>query len=142
MTGNVLQPDHCFVDSNIWLYAFNRRQDEAKHQIAKTIVVEPGLLVSTQVINEVCKNLLQKASFSETQLSNVVVAFYKRCQVTPLSKEILLQASALRTRYQLSFWDSLICSAALDSGATILHSEDMHHGLIVENRLTINNPFS
>ena len=142
MTGNVVQPNDCFVDSNIWLYAFNRRQDEVKHQTAKAIVVEPSLLVSTQVVNEVCKNLLQKASFSETQISKVVTAFYKRCQVTHLSKEILLQASVLRNRYQLSFWDSLICAAALDSGATILYSEDMQDGLIIENHLTVTNPFS
>lgn len=142
MTGNVVQPNNCFVDSNIWLYAFNRRQDEVKHQIAKAVVAEPGLLVSTQVINEVCKNLLQKASFSEAQISKVVAAFYKRCQVTYLSKENLLQASALRSQYQLSFWDSLICAAALNSRATILYSEDMQDGLIIENRLIVTNPFS
>lgn len=141
MTGDVIQPNNCFVDSNVWLYAFNRRQDEAKHQIAKAIVAESGLLVSTQVINEVCKNLLQKANFSETQTSEVVAAFYKRCSVTYLSKEILLQVSALRTRYQLSFWDSLICAAALNAGATILYSEDMQAGLIIENCLTVTNPF-
>ncbi|MBE9110866.1 PIN domain-containing protein [Nodosilinea sp. LEGE 07298] len=142
MTDNVVQPHSCFVDSNVWLYAFNRRQDEAKHQIAKAIVAEPDLLVSTQVINEVCKNLLQKASFSEAQISKVITAFYKRCRVTHLSKEILLQASVLRTRYQLSFWDSLICAAALNTGAIILYSEDMHDGLNIENRLTVTNPFS
>ncbi|PZV18134.1 MAG: PIN domain nuclease [Leptolyngbya sp.] len=142
MTGDVVQLNNCFVDSNIWLYAFNRRQDEAKHQIAKAMVAEPGLLVSTQVINEVCKNLLQKASFSEARISKVVTAFYKRCQVTHLSKEILLRASALRTRYQFSFWDSLICAAALSAGATIFYSEDMQDGLIIENHLTVTNPFS
>ncbi|MBW4483480.1 MAG: PIN domain-containing protein [Tildeniella torsiva UHER 1998/13D] len=142
MTGAVPQPDNCFIDSNVWLYAFNRRQDDVKHQIAKAIVAKPGLLVSTQVINEVCKNLLQKARFSEAQTSKVITAFYKRCQVTHLSKEILLQASALRTRYQLSFWDSLICAAALNADATILYSEDMQSGLIIENHLTITNPSS
>ncbi|WOD38925.1 PIN domain-containing protein [Nodosilinea sp. E11] len=142
MTSDVVKPNSCFVDSNIWLYAFNRRQDEAKHQVSKAIVADPGLLVSTQVINEVCKNLLQKASFSETQISKVVIAFYKRCQVTHLFKATLLQASALRVRYQLSFWDSLICAAALDAEATILYSEDMQNGLKIENRLTVTNPFS
>ncbi|PSN12733.1 PIN domain nuclease [filamentous cyanobacterium CCT1] len=141
MNGDVVQPHNCFVDSNVWLYAFNRRQDEAKHQIAKAIVAEPDLLVSTQVINEVCKNLLQKASFSEAQISKVVTAFYKRCRVTYLSKETLLQASALRTRYRLSFWDSLICAAAIHAGATILYSEDMQNGLNIENCLTVTNPF-
>ena len=142
MTANPAQPSSCFVDSNIWLYAFNRKQDEAKHQLAKAIVDRTGLWVSTQVINEVCKNLIQKASFDETQIAKTIAAFYKRCQVTPLSQAILLQASALRTRYQLSFWDSIILSAALACGADILYSEDMQNGLSIENRLTIVNPFS
>jgi predicted nucleic acid-binding protein len=142
MTADFRQSRSCFVDSNIWLYAFNHRQDEAKHQMAKTIVAESGLLVSTQVINKVCKNLLQKASFDESQIAKIITAFYKRCQVTHLSQEILIQAAVLRTRYQLLFWDSVICAAALASGANALYSEDMQDGLIIENRLTVTNPFS
>lgn len=131
-----------FVDSNVWLYAFNRKQDEDKHQAAKTVVAKSNLWVSTQVINEVCKNLAQKAAFDEARISRVITSFYRRCQVTQLSQEILLQASALRTRYQLSFWDSLICAAALISGTATLYSEDMQDGLIIENRLTVINPFN
>lgn len=141
MTADAPPSTLCFVDSNIWLYALNCQQDEAKHQIATAIVANLGLWVSTQVINEVCKNLRQKASFDESQLSRVITSFYKRCQVTPLSQDILLQASDLRTRYQLSFWDSLIVAAALTSGAQTLYSEDMQHGLTVENRVAIVNPF-
>jgi predicted nucleic acid-binding protein len=44
-----------FIDSNVWLYAFNRKQDENKHEVAKAVVAQPDLWVSTQVINEVAK---------------------------------------------------------------------------------------
>jgi predicted nucleic acid-binding protein len=86
--------------------------------------------------------LTQKAAFDETQITRVITSFYRRCQVTHLSQEILLQASALRTRYQFSFWDSLICAAALASGTTTLYSEDMQDGLTIEHRLTVTNPFN
>ncbi|MEL7523130.1 MAG: PIN domain nuclease, partial [Cyanobacteria bacterium J06553_1] len=66
---------------------------------------------------------------------------YNRCQVTSLNVTILLRASDLRSRYQLSFWDSLIVSSALTSKVSMLYSEDMQHGLIVAEQLTIINPF-
>ena len=48
----------------------------------------------------------------------------------------------MRERFSLSFWDSLILAAAVHCGATVLYSEDMEAGLQVDERLTIQNPFS
>jgi len=53
----------------------------------------------------------------------------------------LLKASALREQYAFSFWDSTIVSSALQAGASVLYSEDMQAGLVVENRVRIINPF-
>lgn len=50
-------------------------------------------------------------------------------------------ASQLRERYSFSHWDSLIISAALLAGTSILYSEDMQDGLVVNGQLTIVNPF-
>ncbi len=44
-------------------------------------------------------------------------------------------------KYQYSYYDSLIIAAALDSNCTILYSEDLKHNHIIENTLTILNPF-
>ena len=53
-----------------------------------------------------------------------------------------LNASQLRENYSLSHWDSLIVSVALHSGATQLYSEDMQDGLVLDEQLTIVNPFA
>ena len=58
-----------------------------------------------------------------------------------MSKALLLKASALREQYTFSFWDSTIVSSALHAGASVLYSEDMQDGLVVENRMRIINPF-
>lgn len=50
-------------------------------------------------------------------------------------------ASQLRMQYALSFWDSSIVAGSLEADATILYSEDMQHGLIINNQVTIINPF-
>jgi predicted nucleic acid-binding protein len=47
----------------------------------------------------------------------------------------------LRGHYSLSFWDGLIVASAVLGEASILYSEDMQNGLIIENTLQIVNPF-
>lgn len=133
----------CFVDSNIWLYAFIQSQDGEKSKIARELLGddEEKLIVSTQVVNEVCVNLLRKAKLEESAVQQVVHAFYSRYDVVVLEESVLLMASSLRQRYSLSYWDSLIVAAALISDSTILFSEDMQDGLVINGRLTITNPF-
>jgi len=131
----------CFIDTNIWLYAFIESDDAAKSAIARTLIWRSEPVVSTQVINEVCLNLLKRANFSEDQISQLIESFYEKCLVVELTKQVLLLASQLRQRYSLSFWDSTIVAAALSVGVPVLYSEDMQHGLIVEEYLQIQNPF-
>lgn len=58
-----------------------------------------------------------------------------------LSKPVMLKASVLRGQHALSFWDSLIGASALATDATVLYSEDMQDGLVVEDRVRIRTPF-
>jgi predicted nucleic acid-binding protein len=136
-------PESCFVDTNIWLYAFIEGEDRQKTARAKELLeASPTIIVSTQVINEICVNLLKKAQFSEQQVQQLIESFYAKYMVIELSKTLLLKASALRAQYIFSFWDSTIVSSALHAEATVLYSEDMQDGLVVENRMRIINPFT
>ena len=130
-----------FVDSNIWLYAFIEGSDPQKTAVAKSVVAQPGVVTSVQVINEVSRNLLRKARFTEDRIQNLIDSFYARHEVVAFDQALLRRASELRGQRQFAFWDGLVVAAALAANATILFSEDMHHGLVVENRLRIQNPF-
>ncbi|MBI2304093.1 MAG: PIN domain-containing protein [Chloroflexi bacterium] len=138
-------PDHqattCFIDTNIWLYAFIETDDTSKSPTARTLIQESEPVVSTQVINEVCVNLLRRANFTEEQVSRLVESFYEKYQVIELTKSVLLMASQLRQRYSLSFWDSTIVATALSAGVSVLYSEDMQHGLTIDQQLQVRNPF-
>lgn len=57
------------------------------------------------------------------------------------TKDVVLDALIIFNKYQLQVLDSKIASSAMHADCTILYSEDMHHGLVIENRLTILNPF-
>jgi predicted nucleic acid-binding protein len=135
----------CFVDSNIWLYRFIFNPSDLsaiqKQQIATNVTSQENLLVSTQVINEVCANLIRKAGFDNSQIQNLIEDFSEGCEILPVSLETLQYAVKLRDRYLLSFWDSLIVASSVLGQASILYSEDMQNGLIIENSLQIVNPF-
>ena len=65
-----------FIDSNIWLYRFivNCSDPNAipKQQIATNITNQENLMISTQVVNEVCSNLIRKAGFNNLQIQNLL----------------------------------------------------------------------
>ncbi len=131
----------CFLDTNIWLYAFLKKADREKAKIAHSLVEHQNIVISTQVINEVCVNLIKKSSFSEEKVQQLIEDFYQGCQVIRFDKDILFQASLLRQEYCLSFWDSLIVACACKAEVNILYSEDMQNALIIRRTLTIINPF-
>ncbi len=131
-----------FLDSNIWLYALVKEQDADKHSIARELAKQSGIAVSTQIINEVCFNLYRNKIQIEPELEKLIHGFYLKHEIVTLDYHVLTKASRLRQSYKLSFWDSLIVSAALQAQALILYSEDMQHNQLIENRLTIINPFS
>lgn len=130
----------CFIDTNIWLYAFIAAGDEAKQLAPKSTIQQPDVVISTQVINEVCVNLLKQVSLSEEEIQALISAFYEKYTVVDVDRATLLKASELRAQYSLSYWDSLIVANALILDCEVLYSEDMQDGLQVEKRLKIVNP--
>jgi predicted nucleic acid-binding protein len=71
------EPTNCFIDTNIWLYAFVEGDDLRKSADAKSLLEASGVvIVSPQVINEVYVNLIKKAQFSERQVRQLIESFY------------------------------------------------------------------
>ncbi len=123
------------------MYAFLETQDYEKSITAKSVIKRKEITISTQIINEICVNLIKKVRFPEKQIQELIASFYQKYPVIELNKNILLKASELRKQNRFSFWDSIITASALYSNAGILYSKDMQNGLIVENKLKIVNPF-
>ena len=61
--------------------------------------------------------------------------------VHPLTLEIHETGLALAERYGLSTYDAMIAASALDAGCETLWSEDMQHGMKLDEGLRIVNPF-
>lgn len=128
----------CFIDSNIWLYAFIDSQNPDKSIASRSVIQNNDIVISTQVINEVCINLIRKALFSEDKIQRLIENFYNKYSIVEFNKEIIYKASVIRKQHQFSFWDSLILSSAIYAEVEILYSEDMHDGYIFENTKIVN----
>ena len=96
-----------------------------------------------QVVNEFHWILSRKYGVDEstikTKVTKGIAAF---ASVVPLDFKVYQDAFRIRGKYNVSFWDSLIIASALDNKCTLLYSEDMQHGLSVDNKLKIVNPLS
>lgn len=136
--------DRCFIDSNIWIYAATQSTDnppDPRHTTARELIAQVQPCLSVQVVNEVTSNLIRKFKFSESEIRTLIASLYSQYTVFGLDETTLTNASTLRESYQISFWDSLVVSSSLQNKCTILYSEDMHNGLIINQSLTIVNPF-
>lgn len=142
MTEPDTKKNICLIDSNIWLYAFIETQNAGKSSIAKSVIQNKdiSIVVSTQIINEVCVNLIKKANFSEEKIRELIESFYKKYGVIGIEREIFFKSSEMREQHNFSFWDSIIFTSALYAGADILYSEDMQDGFVIEKTQII-NPF-
>ncbi|MFZ1344751.1 hypothetical protein [Thiothrix eikelboomii] len=59
-----------------------------------------------------------------------------------MTSQTIEQALVLGERYGYSYFDSLMLASALEQGCSILYSEDMQHGQILEGGLRIIDPFA
>lgn len=127
------------IDTNVAFYAL--AVDGSKAARAKDILETAGFL-SVQVLNEYAASVRRKLhrqwediEYDLGLLRNSVP------NVHPVDNESNRQAVRIADRYELSFYDALIIAVALANKATVLYSEDMHHGLVIDDTLTIINPF-
>ena len=134
--------DKIFIDTNIWLYALIESDDEfEKHHQAKQCIANiENIIISTQVVNEVCVNLLRKGKKDMPFIAQFISEFTMAYQTVAQITEDLITASTLRADYHVSYWDSLMIASALRADCHILLSEDMQDGLTIYNRLRIQNP--
>ncbi|HEU0154973.1 MAG TPA: PIN domain-containing protein [Stellaceae bacterium] len=62
--------------------------------------------------------------------------------VVPVTIETHDAGLVLAERYRLSIYDAMIVATARLAACTTLWSEDMQHGLVIDGRLRIVNPFT
>jgi predicted nucleic acid-binding protein len=132
--------DKTFVDTNLLVYSIST--DKVKAVKVEQLFQQPfDFVISTQVINEFVNTCHRKNLLPATEIRQAVEDFLLFFDLSIIDKSTILTAFDLKARYGFSWYDSLIVSAALENDCSQLFSEDMQHGLIIEEKLTIQNPF-
>lgn len=133
-------PGRVFLDSNVLVYAYSFT-DVPRRERARVLADLPGAVISTQVLSEFANVLLRKFAMADNEVRNRVAEVAARCHVIAVTPAIVLDAFRVRARYRLGFYDSQIIAAALAATASVLYSEDLHAGLLVDGKLRIVSPF-
>lgn len=128
-----------FLDSNILIYLIGN-DDSTKKKIVKNII-SPDQFISTQVIAENVNVCLKKFRLDKEIAFSHGKNLLQKFTVLTIEKSTMEKSFLISNTYNLSFWDSLIIAAALQADCTLLYSEDMQDGLLIEKKLTIKNPF-
>jgi predicted nucleic acid-binding protein len=127
------------TDTNIAFYALAIESNKAERAAD---VLEESDFLSVQVLNEYASSVRRKLHREWGEIERDLYLLRNSvAEVLPIDDSASQQAMRLASRYELSFYDALMIAVALANGATILYSEDMHHGLVIDGKLTITNPF-
>jgi len=130
--------DREFVDTNILVYAF---VDNPRSKMAEAVLAR-RCDTSVQTLNEFANVARRKLGMTWQEINEALAAIRTLCgAVHPLDLETHLSALRLAERHGFSLYDALIVAAALRAGCAVLNSEDMQHGMEIEQRLRICNPF-
>ena len=142
MTEKSHMSDKVFLDTNIIIYAYSDDEPE-KQERANNILeeYESQITISTQVINELSNNLFRKFKLNAEAVEAVVLELDNNFPIVDFNLQTQLKAIKIKERYKLQFYDSMILASALENECNIIYSEDMQNGQIIENQLTIINPF-
>ena len=127
-----------FFDTNVLLgLAFREERD-----VSKILnLVSGGGTVSVQVLNEIVNVSRKKHRKPWPEIIDFLSLIREFLVVMPVSVEIHERGLALAEKHGFSTYDAMIVAAALLNDCETLWSEDMHHGMVVEGKLRIVNPF-
>ena len=132
-----------FVDTNILVYALDRSAG-ARHDRAASLIEElvssGGMVLSTQVLNELARVLLKRGTVSGTEVADVIGGLAESAACLPLTPDLTDAALRLGMPGGLSFWDALIWAAARAAGVDRVFTEDFQHGREIGGVLFV-NPF-
>jgi predicted nucleic acid-binding protein len=128
----------CFLDSNIILYMIS--SDEKKANVTEAMLLNGGY-ISVQVLNEVTNVARRKYKVEWRFIDRLIGNLKEQMKVQANSIDNHNEARRIAERYHFNIYDAQIISSALLSDCSILYSEDMQHGQVIENRITICNPF-
>jgi len=135
-----------FIDTNIFVYALLANEPLKKQRAVQ--LLEHALAthcgcISYQVIQEFANVATRKFAkrFTADECQQFIDAAMQPLSRVSSSTERVHAALVLQSSTGYGFYDSLMLAGALQSGATVVFSEDLQHNQLIDGSLRIVNPF-
>jgi predicted nucleic acid-binding protein len=131
--------DQVFFDTNVFVYAII--QDDPRSDQAEELIAQGGT-ISVQVLSEFAAVARRKSKMPWVEIGRALDDIRVLCpDPLPVTLDTHREALTIAERYGYKIYDALIVASALEAQCTILYSEDMQDGQLIDERLTIRNPF-
>jgi predicted nucleic acid-binding protein len=131
-----------FVDTNVLLYAYEAdatmKQNISVELLERLSLDEIGAL-SVQVLVEFYSNATRKFGMS-SKLVEEAIGDFSSWRLHRPDYASVIEAIHLQRRYKLAWYDAMILNSALESGCSILWTEDFSDGQEFGD-LVIRNPY-
>ena len=132
-------PADVFFDTNVLIYSIV--QGDPRSERADALLAAGGM-ISVQGLNEFVSVARRKIGMPWNEVAEALDAILVLCPApVPITFATHQSALELAERYGFGIYDGLVLAAALQSRCRILYSEDLQDGQLIEERLTIRNPF-
>jgi predicted nucleic acid-binding protein len=136
--------DRVFLDTNILVYTIEQGgSNQEKSSVALELARRDDICISTQVLGEFYNAVTssrRKSALTHDE-ATAWIQLWKRYDVRDITTKHVDLALEIADRLRLSYYDSLILSAARDAGCQVLYSEDMSDSQDYEG-VTVTNPFA
>jgi predicted nucleic acid-binding protein len=127
-----------FFDTNVLIYAFAK--DDPRTEVAEALLARGGVL-GVQTLNEFVAVAVRKLAMPWQDVLQALAEMRILCpSPRPITVETHDTAIRIAGQYRYHIYDSLVIAAALEASCSILYTEDMQDGQVIEG-LTIHNPF-
>jgi predicted nucleic acid-binding protein len=137
-------PDKAFVDTNLLVYAISIGGDDSgKASVAKQLIQEKPVCLSTQVLGEFYNAVMSRRHRSPLTHEEAVawIQLWKKFEVFEITTAHVDLALAIAGRFKISYYDALIVSAARLGDCELIYSEDLSDGQDYGG-ITVKNPFA
>ena len=130
-----------FLDANILIYAQDqdsRAKRRRSRDIIATLAASGSGVISTQVLQEFYVTVTRKMGV-EPLAAKTVLRTFSIFEIVQTSPDLIDEAIDCSILNKISFWDALIVAAAASSGCSVVYSEDLNPGQMIQG-VKIENP--
>ena len=133
-------PDKIFVDTNVLVYFISAEEDK-KAKAGEVIFSGRDVYISSQVMSEFISVCFSKSLLTQEDLIVLVDNFMESLRFSCVEESTIKKSLRIKKEFNYSYWDSLIIASALENNCSALYTEDMQDGRVIDDELTIVNPF-